>query len=74
MELRWKLKELLTENGKTAYALSKRSGVGLRAVYSITLGRKRRVELDTLSALITALEEMLGREVAISDILEIQRR
>ena len=69
--VRWKLKEFLESNGKTTYALMKASGISQATMYSITGGKKTGVDFNTLGAIIQGLEQIIGKPVELSDVLEV---
>lgn len=65
----FRLNELLEEEDKTAYALSKESGVSLTTLYKITKNRTRRVDMDTLNALLNGLNKLTGKVYEVSSII-----
>ena len=69
----WKLKSFLDEHGLSANAVSERTKGKLarNSVYNL-LKAPRSVRLETLDALIPALEEMTGQRVSVTDLLEYE--
>lgn len=65
------LKSYLEAHGLSAYRLAKqaRGRVSRGTVYALAQGRAARVDLGTLGAVMTALEELTGREVSPADLL-----
>ncbi len=65
------LKRYLDAHGLTAYRLAQaaRGRVSPRTVYALARGSATRVDLNTLGAVITTLEELTGQEVAPADLL-----
>jgi DNA-binding Xre family transcriptional regulator len=71
--VKWKIAELLEKNGKTAYALAKVSGLSMPTVYAIVNGEKKGVQFDVLASIMRGLEELTGKRVELSDVLEVIR-
>ncbi|SMB93282.1 DNA-binding transcriptional regulator, XRE family [Deinococcus hopiensis KR-140] len=71
--MRWKVKEFLDSNNKTAYALWKASGLSRTTTYAIAQGDMEGVQFDTLSKLVEGLEKLTGKRVEIGDLLEVVR-
>ncbi len=73
-EVRWKLKETLEHNQTNPYALARAMGDQSKAVtlYRLTSPTKKtsRIDLGTLSEIITALREVTGKAIEITDLLE----
>jgi DNA-binding Xre family transcriptional regulator len=67
--LRWKLKELLDQNEVSAYSIAKDTGLSLPSIYRLTNNHARSVQLDTLEAIMTALEKRTGKSVKLTDLL-----
>ncbi|WP_216325977.1 helix-turn-helix domain-containing protein [Deinococcus aestuarii] len=65
------LKRYLNTHGLTAYRLAQATEgrVSRRTVYALARGEVTRVDLGTLGAVITALEELTGEEVTPADLL-----
>lgn len=65
------LKNYLDAHGLTAYRLAEQTKGRLSrgTVYALARGSAARVDLSTLGTVITALEELTGREVAPGDLL-----
>ena len=71
--MKWKIAELLEASGKTAYALAKVSGLSMPTVYAIVNGEKKGVQFDVLASIMRGLEELTGKRVELSDVLEVIR-
>ena len=71
--MRWKVKELLELNDKTPYALWQASGLARNTVYAIAQNKKNGLEFETMGKLMGGLEELLGRPIELSDVLEVTR-
>lgn len=67
--LRWRLKELLDQNDVSAYSIAKDTGLSLPSIYRLTNNHARSVQLDTLEAIMTALEKRTGKPVKLTDLL-----
>jgi predicted transcriptional regulator len=67
------LRERLDELAITPYQLSKTSGVSLNTVYSIVHDRTKRIDKDTLDALLTGLGDLTGKTFEVSDVLGYER-
>lgn len=70
----WKLRNLLEEEGLTAYALVKNMGVGVRANTIYRLARKenllKRVDLETIRSILDALNSLTGKNFSVCDIIK----
>lgn len=66
------LKDYLEAHGLTAYRLAEQAKgrVSRGTVYALARGSAGGVSLGTLGAVMTALEELTGREVTPADLLE----
>ena len=73
MAMIWKAKEFLAQHQITAYKLKKESGIGQGTVYRLAKNEADGVELDTLDAVLTALCQLTGKNVKLTDILEFRR-
>lgn len=71
--VKFTLKHYLDVNGLTAYRLAQasRGRVSRGTVYALARGSAVRVDLSTLGAVITTLEELTGREVTPADLLTV---
>jgi transcriptional regulator with XRE-family HTH domain len=70
--LRLTLHELLTRENISVYRVAKefeRLGYSEENLYAIAKGRSR-VSMESLEALLTALEVILGREVSLLEVVE----
>ena len=73
MAMVWKMKEFLVQHQITAYKLKKTADIGQGTVYRLAKNEADGVELDTLDAVLTALCQLSGKNVQLSDILEFRR-
>lgn len=71
--MKWKVKDLLEQHGKTPYALWKASGVSRTTLYAITGGKMDGLHFDTLDKLIRGLEALTGQTITPNDVLEVVR-
>lgn len=71
--MRWKVKEFLEQHEMTPYALWKASGLARNTVYAIAKNDKDGLEFETMSKLMEGLEKLTGRQVELSDVLEVVR-
>jgi DNA-binding Xre family transcriptional regulator len=68
--VRWRLRKYLDEHGVSAYALTKATALAPNTVYALARGDQRRVDLEVLDKVITGLEQLTGRRVELTDLLE----
>ncbi|GEN35945.1 helix-turn-helix domain-containing protein [Aneurinibacillus danicus] len=68
--IRFKLSELLEENGITRNALAREAKVRPNSVYEMCDNQTKRVDLQTLDKLLTTLGELSGKEIVLTDVLE----
>lgn len=73
MTVKWKLKAFLDLNQLTAYALWKASGVSKTTLYAINADRMDGLQFDTLGKIISGLEALTKRQVALSEVLDVVR-
>jgi DNA-binding Xre family transcriptional regulator len=75
MPTKWKLKEFLEHHDITVYRLAKETGDQLtrNTLYNLTTKEPKRIELNTIDVLIPALEQLTGKRVELSDLLEYER-
>lgn len=66
------LRHYLTAHGLSAYRLAQaaRGRVSERTVYALARGEASRVDLSTLGAVISTLEELTGEPVSPGDLLQ----
>lgn len=66
------LKQYLKAHGLSAYKLARaaRGRVSERTVYALARGEASRVDLSTLGAVISTLEELTGEPVGPADLLQ----
>lgn len=66
------LKNYLEANGLTAYRLAQQAKgrVSRGTVYALAKGSAKRLDLGTLGAVMTALEELTGHDITPADLLE----
>ena len=69
MSIRFRLREFLEEHDITPYRLSKESGVTLRTIYGINRDLTKRIDKETLNAVMIALEELTGKSLEVSDLI-----
>lgn len=70
--VRFTLRQYLTTHGLSAYRLAQaaRGRVSERTVYALARGEASRVDLSTLGAVISTLEELTGETVSPADLLQ----
>ncbi|MDX2007192.1 MAG: helix-turn-helix transcriptional regulator [Meiothermus sp.] len=73
IRVKWKIREMLEANNITAYRLWKDSGLAQQTVYTLAQNKGDRVDLNTLSTVITTLERLTHRRVELADVLEVVR-
>jgi hypothetical protein len=70
----WKLRSLLEQEGKSAYALARILAEKTRpnTIYRLVrIGQEpTRVDLSTLTLVISGLRQLTGKAIQVSDILE----
>ncbi len=73
--IRWRLKEFLEQEGITQYKLIKlaQGRVSKNTIGSAVRNELNGVQFSTLAAIIEVLESSLGKEISISDLIEIRR-
>ena len=73
--IRWRLKEFLEREGITQYKLIQmaQGRVSKNTIGSAVRNELNGVQFSTLAAIIEVLESSLGKEVSISDLIEIRR-
>lgn len=73
--IRWRLKEFLEREGITQYKLIQmaQGRVSKNTIGSAVRNELNGVQFSTLAAIIEVLESNLGKEVSISDLIEIRR-
>jgi len=73
MPLRWKLKNYLDAHGISVYALAKKveGHLSRNATYHLTHNPKG-IQFDTLEAIISALRQLTGTPVEVTDLLGYQ--
>lgn len=70
MSLDWKLRDVLERHNITVYRLADVSGVPRNTLYNLVNKEPARVDLGTLDAVLSALDELTGERVRINDLLE----
>jgi transcriptional regulator with XRE-family HTH domain len=70
MAIRLKLKEALEDGGVTVYRLGEVSGVPRNTLYNLANQERERLDLAVLDKVMTALEQLTGQRVALTDLLE----
>lgn len=73
--IQWKLKEFLKREGITQYKLIKlaQGRVSKNTIGSAVRNELNGVQFNTLAAIIEVLESSLGKQVSISDLIEVIR-
>jgi hypothetical protein len=68
----WKLKPFLEQHNISAYALAKEVAAKLSSntVYSLVRETPKRVDIESLEAILVALRDMTGQKVDIHHLLE----
>ena len=67
--VRWTLKDYLQSHNLSTYALVRSSGLAPNTVYSLARGEQNQIRLDTIAGVLGGLRELVGHEVALTDIL-----
>lgn len=70
--IRWKLKEVLEQNGVTAYQLMQDTGLAGSTIYRITGGKTDAVQGKVLDRILTSLHTLTGKSFDVCDLLEWQ--
>lgn len=70
MTIRIKLEETLASHEVTKNALAREAKVRPNLIYEMCDGKTRRIDLDTLSKIISTLDRMTGHKHTIMDVLE----
>ena len=68
--VKWRLRQYLDEHDLSAYALTKAAALAPNTVYALARGDRGRVDLEVLEKVITGLEQLTGRRVELTDVLE----
>jgi DNA-binding Xre family transcriptional regulator len=73
--IRWRLKEFLEREGITQYKLIKlaQGRVSKNTIGSAVRNELNGVQFSTLAAIIEVLESSLGKQISISDLIEVRR-
>ncbi|HEY9831670.1 MAG TPA: hypothetical protein V6D26_13900 [Stenomitos sp.] len=73
--IRWRLKEFLEREGITQYKLIQlaQGRVSKNTIGSAVRNELNGVQFSTLAAIIEVLESSLGKQISISDLIEIRR-
>jgi len=68
----WKLKEYLAEKKIPALQVEERAGMGRNTIYRIMRGNGvKLIDRQNLGRIISALSELTGQPVALTDVLEL---
>lgn len=70
MAIRLKLKEALSNGGLTVYRLGEASGIPRNTLYNLVNQERERLDLDVLDRVMTGLEQLTGRRVELTELLE----
>ncbi len=70
----WKVKEVLEAHDLNAFALVNETHGRLshNTVYALARGEQKRIALDTLLEVISALRKMTGKSISVCDLLEYE--
>lgn len=73
--IRWRLKEFLEREGISQYKLIQmaQGRVSKNTIGSAVRNELNGVQFSTLAAIIEVLESSLGKQISISDLIEIRR-
>lgn len=72
MAVKWKIKELLRENGITPYRLMKDTGLSQGTAYRLANNDFNSVNAEIIDAVVKALRKLTGKPVEVADLLEYQ--
>lgn len=75
MPIRWKVNEVLDQNGITTYKFWKESGLNKRTAYRLAdpeADNTVSINGDTIDATMKALKSLTGKSFLIQDLLEYQ--
>ncbi len=72
MPIKWKLKEVLEQNGVTAYQLIQDTGLAGSTIYRITGGKTEAIQGKVLDRILTSLHTRTGKTFGVGDLLEWQ--
>ena len=68
--MKWTLKDYLNRHEVTPYQLAKATGLSVNTVYPLARGEAKGIQLETLQTVLSALDELTGERVALTDVLE----
>jgi transcriptional regulator with XRE-family HTH domain len=68
--MRWTLKDYLNQHDLTAYQLAKATGLSVNTIYPLARGEAKGIQLETLQTVLDALDDLTGKRVDVSDLLE----
>ena len=73
--VRWRLKQFLEHEGITQYQLMKlaQGRISKNTIGSAVRNELNGVQFSTLAAIIEVLESHLGRQISITDLIEVAR-
>lgn len=73
--VRWRLKEFLAREAITQYQLMKlaQGRVSKNTIGSAVRNELNGVQFSTLAAIVEVLESHLGRQISISELIEVRR-
>lgn len=74
--LQWRVRQYLKSQNLSAYDLDRALGRKLspRTVYALARNEPKQIRLETLDKVMTVLEELTGKPVVLSDLLEFQSK
>ena len=70
MRIEWKLPDILEQHNITVYKLSSVSGIPKNTLYNLVNKNPKRIDLGTLTAIIGALDMLIGERASVSNLLE----
>ena len=70
MQIEWKLPEVLKQHNITVYKLASVSGIPKNTLYNLVNKNPKRIDLNTLVAVLGALELLTGERASVSELLE----
>lgn len=74
MQVRWKIRDFLKAHDISGYRLAADTSLSHTAIYvDLIGGRATQTRFETIARVLTALEAILGREVGLEEIIEVDR-
>lgn len=72
MSFRFKLNQIIEEQGITRNALAREAKVRPNLIYEMCNNETKRIELDNFEKILLALFQMTGHKFEVNDIVEYQ--